>query len=62
MGSVFGYPKYDQNGEMILTTYENDYKEMMMDIRVYKMKQGEHRLFGRDGEETAILLLSGTIT
>lgn len=25
---VFGYPKYDDNGEMILTTYENEYRDM----------------------------------
>lgn len=62
MGSVFGYPKYDETGEMILTTYDNDYKEMMMDIRVYKMKPGENQFFGRKGEETAVLLLSGKIT
>ncbi len=62
MGSVFGYPKYDENGEMVLTTYDNDYREMMMDIRVYKMKEGEKRVFGREGEETAVLLLSGNIT
>ena len=62
MGSVFGYPKYDQTGEMILTTYENDYKAMMMDIRVYKMKAGERRRFEREGEETAVLLLSGELT
>lgn len=62
MGKVFGYPKYDKTGEMILTTYENDYRDMMMDVRVYRMKAGAHRIFGRNGEETAILLLSGQIT
>ncbi len=59
MGSVFGYPTYDETGEMILTTYDNEYKEMMMDIRVYKMAPGTVRTFGRSGEETAVLLLSG---
>lgn len=33
MGKVFGYPEFSDDGEMILTTYENDYKAMMMDIR-----------------------------
>lgn len=61
MGKVFGYPVYDENGEKILTTYDNEYKEMMMDIRVYRMKEGESRTFCRDGEETAILLLSGNV-
>lgn len=35
---------------------------MMMDIRVYRMKSGETRTFLREGEETAVLLLSGNIT
>lgn len=59
MGKVFGYPTFDENGEKILTTYENEYKDMLMDIRVYRMKAGEVRTFWRKGEETAVLLLSG---
>ena len=62
MAKVFGYPEFDKNGEMILTTYENDYKAMNMDIRVYSMKAGETREFSREGEEVAVLLLSGKIT
>ena len=62
MGKLFGYPEFDADGEMILTTYENEYSEMMMDIRVYRMKAGETRKFGRQGEETAMLLLSGKVT
>lgn len=59
---VFGYPKFDANGEQILTTYDNEYRDMMMDIRVYRMKAGQTRTFLRQGEETAVLLLSGKIT
>ena len=62
MSKVFGYPKFDEYGEMILTTYDNDYKAMMMDIRVYNMKAGYSRTFKRDGEEIAVLLLSGKVT
>ena len=62
MSKVFGYPKFDENGEMILTTYDNEYKAMMMDIRVYSMKAGQIRTFKRDKEETAVLLLSGKVT
>lgn len=40
---VFGYPTFDSNGEMILTTYENEYSHMKMDIRVYKLKAGERK-------------------
>ncbi len=42
MGKVFGYPEFDDKGEMILTTYDNEYQAMMMDIRVYQMKAGEN--------------------
>ena len=45
MSKVFGYPKFDENGEMVLTTYDNEYKAMMMDIRVYSMKTGQTRTF-----------------
>lgn len=62
MSKVFGYPKFDESGEMILTTYTGDYSAMLMDIRVYKMKAGETRSFRRVGEETAVLLLSGAVT
>ena len=62
MGKLFGYPEFDASGEMILTTYENEYSDMMKDIRVYRMKAGETRTFGRQGEETAMLLLSGKVT
>ena len=61
MSKVFGYPSFDENGEMILTTYDNDYAAMLMDIRVFSMKSGENRSFKRDGEEIAVLLLSGSV-
>lgn len=56
---VFGYLKFSGDGEAVLTTYDNAYKSMMMDIRVYRMKKGEKRVFGRKEEETAVLLLYG---
>lgn len=62
MGEVFGYPEFGIDGEKILTTYDNEYKDMMMDIRVYRMRAGEARYFKRTGEETAVLLLSGKVT
>ena len=34
---------------------------MMMDIRVYRMKAGETKSFCKEGEETAVLLLSGDV-
>ena len=62
MNKVFGYPQFSTEGEMILTTYENEYSAMMMDIRVYRMASGETRRFLRGEEEQAVLLLSGKIT
>ncbi|MDO4274703.1 MAG: 5-deoxy-glucuronate isomerase [Eubacteriales bacterium] len=58
---VFGYPGFDEKGEQILTTYHNEYRDMMMDIRVYRMGDGDERTFGREGEEVAVLLLSGKV-
>ena len=59
---VFGYPEFDDHGEMILTTYDGAYRDMLMDIRVYRMKSGEKRAFCRPGEEMAVLLQNGTVT
>lgn len=61
MRKVFGYPEFDAQGEKILTTYDNEYKEMLMDIRVYKMKAGEGKEIIRPTEETAVLLLKGRV-
>lgn len=61
MGKVFGYPEFDANGEKVLTTYDNDYKEMLMDIRVYRMKAGEVKNFSKPEEETAVLLIKGKL-
>jgi len=61
MGKVFGYPRFDEFGEMILTTHDNEYKEMLMDVRVYTLKSGERRTFSREDEEIAVLLLKGKV-
>lgn len=62
MSKVFGYPGFNEAGEKVLTTYDNDYKDMMMDIRVFKMKKGDVKKLLKSGEETAVLLLNGRIT
>lgn len=61
MGKVFGYPEFDEKGEKILTTYENEYQDMLMDVRVYRMKKGDVKAIVKDGEETAVLLLNGHV-
>ena len=58
----FGYPKFDDHGEMILSTYDNEYSDMLMDTRVYRIPAGETRTFGRAGEECAVLLFNGEVT
>lgn len=62
MGKVFGYPEFNGFGEKVLTTYDNDCKEMLMDIRVFNMPAGAVRVFRKPEEETALLLLKGKIT
>ena len=59
---LFGYPTFDENGEEILSTYDNEYRDMLMDVRLYRMAAGSTREFCREGEEIAVLLLSGEIT
>ncbi|MDR0885327.1 MAG: 5-deoxy-glucuronate isomerase [Clostridiales Family XIII bacterium] len=59
---VFGYPEYDANGEMILSTYDNAYRDMLMDVRNYKLQAGDVRTIEKAGEEVAVLLYNGDIT
>jgi 5-deoxy-glucuronate isomerase len=61
MSKVFGYPKFDGTGEMILTTYDNEYKDMLMDVRVYTLSPNQERTFSKEDEEVAILLLKGEV-
>lgn len=59
MNKNFGYPVWNENNEMILTTYDNEYSHMLMDIRVYRMAKSDSCEFSSNDEETAVLLLSG---
>ena len=59
---VFGYPDFDSTGEKLLTTYDGPYRDMLMDVRVYRLGVGESRSFKFPGEEMAILLLGGSAT
>lgn len=59
---VFGYPEFDEKGEMILTRYDDAYRDMLMDIRVYRMNAGDTLSFSPKGEEVAVLLQKGKIT
>ena len=57
---LFGYPEFDAEGVRTLCTYENEYSHMLMDVRIYRVKAGEKRVFARPGEEIALLLHSGS--
>lgn len=57
----FGYPVFDENGEEILCTYSGDYSHMNMDVRVYRMNNEDKKLFCRDDEECAVLLMKGEV-
>lgn len=59
---VFGYPQFDATGEKVLTEYSGPYRDMLMDIRVYRTGAGGVRSFVYPGEEMAILLQSGRVT
>ena len=59
---VFGHSVFDESGEMNLTSYNNAYRDMLMDIRVYRMNADEERIFHSGDEEMAILLQCGKIT
>ncbi|MDY3250967.1 MAG: 5-deoxy-glucuronate isomerase [Candidatus Choladocola sp.] len=61
MNKLFGYPEFDENGVMTLTTYDNEYSDMNMDIRLYQIKSGNSLSFEKMEEEVAVLLLSGQI-
>lgn len=61
MKNVFGYPEFDAEGEEILCTYDNAYSDMLMDTGLPDGTRPEEGLLRR-GEETAVLLLSGTVT
>ena len=58
----FGYPEFDSSGEMILSTYDNEYRDMLMDIRIYGIPAGDTRTYCREGEECEVLLFSGKVT
>ncbi len=61
MQKEFGYPKFDKDGKCSLTYYSGEYSDMLMDIFVKKMSKGETLDIFKSGEETAVLLLNGTV-
>lgn len=61
MNHLFGYPSYSMTGEKVITDTTGLYKDMLMNISVLQMKSGDIKHLCNNTEETAILLLKGTL-
>jgi 5-deoxy-glucuronate isomerase len=61
MNRMFGYPEFDPQGKCVLTTTDGEFKEMLMNITFYDLKEGEVREFWLENEEMAILLIEGGV-
>ncbi|MCL2580712.1 MAG: 5-deoxy-glucuronate isomerase [Oscillospiraceae bacterium] len=59
---AFGYPTFDASGVKTLTEYSGPYRDMLMDIRVYRPTSGSRLDFVYPGEEMAVLLQRGRIS
>lgn len=55
---MFSYPEFI-DGKKVLSEKTSD---MLMDIAVYQLRQGNSRTFSDDAMETAVLLVSGAVT
>lgn len=62
MNNQFGYPEFTPEGVRVLTTTDGTYRDMMMNITVYRMQAGQSRRFHLEQQELAVLLLSGGVT
>ena len=62
MSKPFAYPEFDENGVKVLSRAGDAVNDMMMDITIYRMKAGEERIFLREKEEMAVLLVTGDVT
>lgn len=58
---MFYYPRFVK-GEKVLTQMNGKNKDMLMDIAVFRLNEGESRTFYSPDKETAILLTQGDIT
>ena len=61
MENLFGYPEFDAHGEKVLTTIDGPYRDMQMNISVFRLAKGEKRTFLKPEEEMALLLLQGKL-
>ncbi len=61
MENMFGYPDFNEAGEKVLTATDGLYRDMMMNISVFRFQKGEKRIFLKPSEEMALLLLRGKL-
>lgn len=61
MSNIFGYPEFDEQGKKILTQTKGPYADTMMNITVRRLKKGETLSFHDPQEETALLLVQGSV-
>ena len=61
MSNIFGYPEFDEQGKKILTQTGGPYADAMMNITVHHLKAGETLSFHDPKEETALLLIQGSV-
>ena len=59
---MFITPKFDKNGCQRLASINGRNKEMLMDITVHRLKQGEELVVSEKDMESAILLLQGSLS
>lgn len=61
MGKLYDYPQFDSCGVKRITDRKGEGSEMLMDISVYRMNKGDEITFGNGTDETALLLLEGSV-
>ena len=62
MSELFSYPEFDKDGIKVLCKAGDANNDMLMDIAVYELKNGEERTFAYSQDEMAVLLLTGEVT
>jgi 5-deoxy-glucuronate isomerase len=58
---MLDYLMFDSEGKKVISRMNGLNKDMLMDITIYRMKEGETLEFGEKDKETAILLLEGAV-
>ena len=59
---MFDYLDFDENGVKVVSRIDGVNADMLMDITVYRLKEGDSLKFGDATKETAVLLTEGYVT